>query len=174
MRTLAVLAVVLPLAAAAQAPAVAPALPQVTEAGSGRLTYWGFQVYDAQLWVTPGFRRNRFTDHGFALELHYLREFKAADIARRSLQEMERGGPIAPEQAQRWQATLLGVLRDVREGDRIMGVHRPGRGAEFFYNGRRTGEIADGEFARRFFGIWLAPHTSEPALRDALLAGTEP
>ena len=32
------------------------------------------------------------------------------------------------------------------------------------------GEIADAAVRRRFFGIWLAPQTSEPALREALLA----
>lgn len=33
-----------------------------------------------------------------------------------------------------------------------------------------VGEVADPEFARLFFGIWLSPNTSEPALRQALLA----
>lgn len=174
MRVLAVLALALPLAAGAGTPPGPTTLPQAVEAGSARLTYWGFQVYDAQLWVAPGFRAGAFEAHRFALQLNYLREFTAADIARRSLQEMARGGPIAQEQARRWQAALLQVLRDVRKGDRIMGVNRPGRGAEFFYNGERTGEVADPEFARRFFGIWLASHTSEPGMRDALLAGTVP
>jgi hypothetical protein len=173
MPALAVAALALSLAAA-PALASAPPLPQAVEAGTARLTYWGFQVYDAQLWVTPGFRRSRFGEHAFALQLQYLRDFKAADIASRSLQEMARGGPIPPQQARRWESALVEVLRDVRAGDRILGVHQPGRGAEFFYNGRRTGEIADAEFAPRFFGIWLAPHSSEPALRDALLAGTAP
>jgi hypothetical protein len=30
-------------------------------------------------------------------------------------------------------------------------------------------ELADREFGTRFFGIWLAPHTSEPGLRARLL-----
>ena len=36
--------------------------------------------------------------------------------------------------------------------------------------GRTVGEVADAEFARLFFGIWLSPRTSEPQLRQALLA----
>jgi hypothetical protein len=32
------------------------------------------------------------------------------------------------------------------------------------------GLIDDAELARRFFGIWLSPRTSEPGLRSALLA----
>jgi len=31
--------------------------------------------------------------------------------------------------------------------------------------------VMDTEFARLFFGIWLASSTSEPAMRTALLSG---
>jgi hypothetical protein len=143
-------------------------------AGAGRLTWFGFQAYDARLSVAPGFRQGAFERSAFALELAYLRSFKGADIARRSLEEMRRAGPIAAEDAQRWQAALQQLLPDVQAGDRILGVHQPGRGAVFSFNGTRVGEIADARFARLFFGIWLAPTTSEPALRDALLSGTAP
>lgn len=44
----------------------------------------------------------------------------------------------------------------------------------FLVNGKAVGEVADAEFAQRFFGIWLAPTTSEPQLREALLANTRP
>ena len=57
----------------------------------------------------------------------------------------------------------------MRAGDRITGVHLPGEGARFFVNGRLQGELRDADFARLFFGIWLSPRTSEPALREALL-----
>jgi hypothetical protein len=33
----------------------------------------------------------------------------------------------------------------------------------------KVGDIADAEFARLFFGIWLSPRTSAPALRQALM-----
>jgi hypothetical protein len=174
MRAWAAVLLALPLAVLAQASASPPPLPQAVLAGSGRLTFWGFAVYDAQLWVTPGFRRSTFADHPVALQLNYLRAFKAADVARRSLQEMQRAGPIDAATAQRWEDGLRSVLPDMQPGDRILGVHRPRAGAEFFLNGRRIGLLADPEFARRFFAIWLGPATSEPALRDALLAGTEP
>ncbi len=63
------------------------------------------------------------------------------------------------------------VLPDVKKGDRVMGIHRPGVGAAFWVNSKATGEVRDAAFAKLFFGIWLAPATSEPALRSALLAG---
>lgn len=142
-------------------------------AGQGRLRFLGLDVYDANLWVAPGFRNADFASHGFALQLHYLRAFSAADIARRSVEEMQRPGAMSPAQAAAWQSKLARLLPDVAAGDRITGVNRPGRGAQFFHNGRPLGEVEDSHFARLFFGIWLAPWSSEPALRTALLAGTQ-
>jgi hypothetical protein len=168
------LALTLLAAAAGATEPAPPALAQAVPAGNARLTFWGFAVYDARLWVTQGFRRSGIDTSPLALELTYLRSFRGADIAKRSLEEMQRSGPIEPGQARTWEEQLAAVLPDVKEGDRLLGVHRPGQGVEFFSNRRRIGEIADPHFARRFFGIWLGPATSQPAMRDALLAGTSP
>jgi len=149
-------------------------LPSAQPAGRARLRVWGFEVYDASLWVSPGFRQGDFASHGFALELAYLRDFRAADIARRSIDEMARVGSFSPQQAQEWAAALEAALPDVRKGDRLTGVHQPGRGVLFLVNGKPAGEVRDARFAALFFGIWLAPRTSEPRLRQALLAGTPP
>ena len=152
-------------------PELSSALPQAQRIGTGRLTVWGFQVYDARLWAQPGFRAANFDRAPLALELSYLRAFKAEEVAERSIKEMRRSKPVSDVQASRWIADLLRVIPDVRSGDRVIGVHQPGVGAAFWVNGKNTGEIQDAEFARLFFGIWLSPNTSEPKLREALLAG---
>ena len=51
------------------------------------------------------------------------------------------------------------------------GGHRPGEAARFYFNGKLRGEVREADFARRVFGIWLSPQTSEPKLRLALLGG---
>ena len=147
------------------------ALPQARPMGTSRLTVWGFEVYDARLWAPASFAASRYATSPLALELRYLRDFKALDIAERSLKEMRRSQPISHAQAALWKADMLRVIPDVQKGARILGVHRPGRGAEFWVNGQASGEIRDAEFARLFFGIWLSPNTSEPQMRAALLAG---
>jgi hypothetical protein len=149
-------------------------LPQAQLVGKGRLTFWGFQVYDARLWANPGFRPQGFASDALALELSYLRGFDSQAVAERSISEMRRSAPVTDEQAGQWMSAMARVLPDVKKGDRVMGVHRPGVGASFWMNGKPSGEIRDAEFARRFFGIWLAPTTSEPGLRTALLAGATP
>jgi hypothetical protein len=69
----------------------------------------------------------------------------------------------------RWRQAMVEAFPNVRKGDRITGVFRPGEGAQFFHNGRLTAMVADPEFARAFFSIWLDPKTREPKLRAALI-----
>lgn len=152
-------------------PELRDALPQARLLGKARLSVWGFQVYDARLWAAAGFGASRYAGTPLALELSYLRNFSAADIAERSIKEMRRSQPISEAEASRWTTEMLRVIPDVRTGDRILGVLRPGQGAAFWVNGKPNGEIRDAGFAKLFFGIWLSPKTSEPAMREALLAG---
>ncbi len=165
----------LALSATAQAssmwPEVRAALPQAGLAGSTRLRVWGFEVYDAQLWVEPGFRANQYDKHPLALSLSYLRALKGAAIAERSLKEIRGIGPVPEGQAAQWLRAMTQLFPDVQAGDRLTGLHQPGVGARFWLNGQPLGSIADGRFSAAFFGIWLAEATSEPTLRRELLGG---
>ena len=147
-------------------------LPGAQLAGSAKLTVWGFDVYRASLWVVPGFRPATYSQHAFALELAYLRKFEGSAITERTLAEMQRQAKIAPEKTRAWRDAMLAIFPDVKPGDRIAGIHQPGAGTRFLVNGKPKGEIADAQFDRLFFGIWLSDATSEPALRQALLAQT--
>ena len=152
-------------------PEIKDLLPQGRLVGKGRLTFFGFQVYDARLWSVPGFKADNFASQPFALELAYLRDFKNRAVAERSIREMRRSANISDAQAATWIEQMMRAYPDLKNGDRVMGLHLPGVGAAFFVNGKPTSEIRDAEFARLFFGIWLSPNTSEPKLRSALIAG---
>ena len=156
---------------ATSAPAeVQAALPQARLQGRGLLRFLGLRVYQARLWAGANAVAADWAAVPFALELEYARELKGADIAERSLKEMRRQGEITPVVAQRWLALMQQLFPDVKEGDRITGVHQPGQGARFFLNGRARGApVGDEDFARVFFGIWLSPRSSEPDLRAALI-----
>lgn len=67
-----------------------PTVPTAALSGQAKLKFWGFEVYQATLWVGPGFVAAAYEQSPFALELAYLRDFKGADIAKRSLAEMRR------------------------------------------------------------------------------------
>lgn len=160
--------------ATAQGPALPPelraSLPAASLSGQAKMRFLGFEVYQASLWTSPGFVDSAYAQTAFALELQYLRDFKGADIAKRSIAEMLRQGPLAPEVQTRWEVQMRALFPDVKAGDRITGVNQPGVGAAFWHNGKALGDVRDVTFAQQFFGIWLSPQTSEPQLRQALLA----
>ena len=160
--------------ATAQGPALTPelraSLPTASLSGQAKMRFLGFEVYQASLWTSPGFVDSAYAQTTFALELQYLRDFKGADIAKRSIAEMLRQGPLATEVQTRWETQMRALFPDVKEGDRITGVNQPGVGAAFWHNGKALGDVRDVSFAQQFFGIWLSPQTSEPQLRQALLA----
>jgi hypothetical protein len=173
-------ALALPLGARAQAavselpPEVAQFLPQGQVQGTARLRYLLWDVFDATLWTQAGFRGAQYFEHAFALELRYLRRFSSEALVDSSLQEIRRAGSLDASKEAAWTAVMQSAFTDVQPGDRITGVHRPGAGARFFFNGRLRASVDDAVFARAFFGIWLSPTTSEPRLRSALLAGSAP
>ena len=174
----------LPAIVGAQTPAAVPTVPPPLEVsadlpgglwtGTGRMRYFTFNVYDATLWVEPGFSAKKYVQSAFALDLSYLRNLDGHAIAQRSLVEMRRGATLTPAQEQRWLAAMQQAFPDVKAGDRITGLHQPGVGASFWFNGASRTMVADTEFSRLFFGIWLAESTSEPRLRMALLAKATP
>ncbi len=140
--------------------------------GSGRMTWYGLHVYDAALWsaaASPHARSPLDLSLPFALALRYSRDFDGGRIAQRSLAEIERLGFGTPEQRRRWLAAMRALFPDVRAGETLTGLYRPGDGAEFFHQDRRIGSIDDPDFARAFFSIWIDPRTRAPRLREQLM-----
>lgn len=154
---------------AAVPPEVAAEVPDARQQGGDLFRYFGLRVYDIRLWVGERAVGDAWDDRPLALALTYQRKLVGAQIAERSLKEMQGLGRIDAADAERWLLAMKRLFPDVAKGDRLTGVLRPGEGARFYFNGELRGDVAEPEFARLFFGIWLAPGTSEPALRDALL-----
>jgi hypothetical protein len=147
-------------------------LPAARLLGGGRLRFLGLSIYDARLWVSGGFTASAYAQSPFALELIYLRALSGKLIAERSLKEMRRQGSFSAQQEQAWLQAMLQAFPDVNTGDRITGLHTPGTGARFWFNGQPRASVNDAEFSRVFFGIWLSDATSEPQMRSQLLGQT--
>lgn len=156
------------LTGAAQA---APELAGLTLRGQGRFRYFGLSIYDARLWSAEPLQAERWAEQPLMLELQYARSLVGREIAKRSLAEMRRQAAIDDAKAQAWLQAMEAAFPDVKAGDRLTGQYEPGTGAQFYFNGQPRQRIADAQFARLFFGIWLSPQTSEPALRAQLLGG---
>ena len=172
------LAFALMLASASSALAVAlpPALELgegLRQLGRGEARWWGLRLYEAALWV-PGERWS--ADAPYALALRYARDFSGERLAGTSIDEIERLFGGGENELSRWERELKRALPDVKEGETLVGVFRPGRGVAFYHGDALVFESGDELLARRFFAIWLDPRTRSPELREALLgrAGGEP
>jgi len=170
--TLALVMAALGWPAMAQTPAqpaeVATVLPEARWRGTAVMRFFGLHIYDARLWSAAHVAGDGAAQP-LALELIYARTLVGEQIASRSIKEMQGIGAFSDAQSARWLAAMTQLFPDVKAGDRITGVQLPGQGTRFFFNGSLRGEVADADFTRLFFGIWLSPRTSEPRLRAQLL-----
>jgi hypothetical protein len=146
-------------------------LPGVQPLPQQRLSIWGFDIYDARLWVRPGFSMTNYSAHAFVLELSYLRSLEGAAISKRSIDEMRKVGAFSRDQENMWLKAMLGIFPNVQKADRLQAAYTPNAGTEFFLNDKAIGRIQDPLFAQLFFGIWLHESTTAPALRQAWLKG---
>lgn len=145
-------------------------IPDAKLIGYKRFRYFGFHVYDAELWRSHAQAAEPdYLKQALALSLHYAKDFKAADIAKRSSKEMRHIEQGTDNQRQQWQDWMAKNFPDVMSGDRLTGVYVPGQPVQFYRNEQLFAQLDDAAFARAFFGIWLDEKTSQPALRAALL-----
>lgn len=162
--------------AAIEAPAtVQREIEQARLAGQGEFRWFGMNIYRARLWVgAAGYRAEAPTSSKFALELRYARALEGARIATSSEQQMQKLGLGSATQRAAWLTRMTALFPDVQVNSRIVGVYLPQIGARFYLDGKLLGEVADPEFGRAFFAIWLDPNTSAPDLRAALLQNAAP
>ncbi len=168
------------LLAGAALSAAAPAyveqeVPQARLAGQGSFTWFGLTIYQAQLWVGQQGYRNSAPDAApFVLDLRYARALNGKKIAEASFDQMKKIGAGSEAQRQQWLATMQRIFPDVTEGQHIAGVQLAGGGARFYLDGTLLADVPDPAFARAFFAIWLAPQSTAPKLRSALLLDAAP
>jgi hypothetical protein len=146
---------------------VAKNISQVEALGQGRMTYWGFTLYDAKLYTS------KEPKGGIALDIQYLRKFEAKDLAKQTLEELKKLG-ISETQRAEWADPLARAFKTVQVGDSITAIKKPQGSTQFFYNGQFVSEIFGESFSKAFFGIWLHPKTSAPQLRKVLLGQSCP
>ena len=131
--------------------------------GSGKLTWWGFNIYDAAL-----YRSANLASPEFALDLHYQKSFRGISIANRTAEEMKRIG-VPEVQAVSWGKQLATFLPNVEPGQNLTAIYTPKQGTVFYHEGKQIAQILGVEFPKAFFGIWFDQKTSAPKLREQLL-----
>ena len=141
-------------------------IPDAELVGEGRLKYLFWSVFDAALYAPGGVWS---ADEPFALSLSYLRDLKGSSIVEASIDEMRKQEMTDDSTLERWRAEMVGIFQDVDDQTTLIGIVNEEGHALFFRNGEPAGVIADAEFSRRFFNIWLGENTSDPRLRAQLI-----
>ncbi|MBL8522081.1 MAG: chalcone isomerase family protein [Betaproteobacteria bacterium] len=160
------LLLVSPLGAQTLPAAVLKDGPALSLQGDGTMRWFGIKVYDIRLW-TP----MKAWSHAepFALELIYDMNLAGRDIAEKSVELMRKQGIKDEQKLKRWGEEMTKIFPDIKKGDLLIGVSVPGKEARFYSREKFIAAVADAEFARAFFDIWLAESTTAPAVRSKLL-----
>ena len=124
-----------PISFAKEPPHIKSMMGQTQLQGLGRLNFWGFHVYDANL-----YRGATRDSQEFALELRYQRSFSGEAIANRTVEEMKKLG-IPDTQATAWGKELASILPNVEPGQAIAAVYIPKQGTSFFYDGKKISQF---------------------------------
>lgn len=66
---------------------------------------------------------------------------------------------------------LKGWMADMKSGQRLTFIHKPGAGLQVDVNGTGKGTITGDDFATAFLSIWLGLHPPNPGLKSGLLGG---
>jgi hypothetical protein len=82
---------------------------------------------------------------------------------------MERTNTGDETKRKKWSDFMHKIFPDVKDGDRLVGLHLPGWGTHFYNNDKLLGSVNDVEFSEAFFSIWLGANSSEQSMRKKLL-----
>lgn len=144
------------------------AVPDLETVGQGSYRYMLWQLYDARLASGDG----RFVDYQqstpLLLELTYKRNISRDQFIKATVDEWKKLKQTSSEQQQQWAEQLAKLWQDVKKGDKLAAVLLPDNSVEFYFNGTKTGVLADEAFGPAFFNIWLDSATSAPKLREQL------
>jgi hypothetical protein len=66
---------------------------------------------------------------------------------------------------------LKSWMVDMKSGQQLTFIHKPGTGIQVDVNGTVKGMIKGDDFATAFLSIWLGPHPPNPNLKSGLLGG---
>lgn len=134
--------------------------------GKSELKFLGLKVYDIDLWC----EKPQFSyEEKFAIHIRYNMNFNKEDLAKRSIEEIERIHVLSESDKKNYYQNLLQIFANVKKGDEKLAVFIPQKGVEMFFNNKIIGKISDPKLARLFVDIWLDERGSYPQVTKKLL-----
>lgn len=135
--------------------------------GESDLKYFGFKVYNIELWS----EKKQFSyAEKFAIHITYNMKFSKENLAKRSIEEIERLHVLTELEKKSYYQNLLRIFSDVKKGDEKIAIFIPQKGVEMYHNNQLMGNISDVKLARLFVDIWLDKRSSFPEVTKKLLS----
>ena len=134
--------------------------------GSSRLNFIGFKVYDIALWSED---KNFSYNKKFAIFIRYDMNFSKEDLAKKSIEEIERLHVLSSEERKNYLMQLTKIFSSVKKGDEKLAIFSPNQGVEMFYNNNSTGKLTNPKLAKLFVDIWLDEKGSYPKVTREIL-----
>lgn len=140
--------------------------------GMGLRTKVVFKVYVAGLYLEKPSRDGMAiaaSEQVRRIELVFLRAVDGADVAKAIADGFtNNAGDALPALKDRI-AKFEKLIPDVKKGDKLLFLSRPGAGVELQANGKLLGSIEGRDFSDALMRVWLGPKPSDKALKDGLL-----
>jgi len=140
--------------------------------GLGLRTKVVFKVYVAGLYLEKPSRDGMeisASEQTKRVELAFLRSVDGADVAKAIADGFaNNAGSALPALKDRIEK-FGKLIPNVKKGDRLVFLYRPGKNVELEYGGKNIGAIEGKDFADALFRVWLGPKPSDKALKDGLL-----
>ncbi len=140
--------------------------------GMGLRTKVVFKVYIAGLYL------EKSSSDGMAIaaseqikriELVFLRSVNGPEVAEAIAKGFAANAGDALPALKDRVAKFKTLIPDVKKGDKLVFIYRPGAGLEAQANGKTTGTIEGKDFADALFRVWLGEHPADKALKTGLL-----
>ena len=105
------------------------------------------------------------------LVLQFVRDVDASDLTKAWSEGFEKSAkgqmPVLKDRI----GTLNGWMADMKTGQRLTFVAKPGAGVEVNVNGAVKGTIKGDDFAKALLAIWLGADPPNPEIKTGLLGG---
>jgi hypothetical protein len=140
--------------------------------GIRKATFLKVSVYVAALYVTRPSQDARVLVESAGpdqLILHFVRSVGVDDLRKAWVEGFARNSAAQVPALQGRISQLNGWMSDVKAGQRLTFVRRPGAGVQVDVNGTTKGVIAGDDFSRAFLGIWLGAMPPNAELKSGLL-----
>jgi hypothetical protein len=135
--------------------------------GMAKLKFLFWDIYDSELYTPTG--KYQQNENQVLLEITYLRNIKSKDLLDKTVEQWQYIG-IDESEYRAYLSQLEAIWPDIKVGDELS-LYTQDKHSYFYLNERHIGTITSDKFGEIFKGIWLSESTSQPKLREALLAG---